>query len=164
MKTSFTALRAVFYMSGFFFLWGWIAFGVRRYDEQLGIALPQWMVMPGIALMVAGGILALTCIAVFISRGEGTPAPFDPPTKFVAVGPYKYVRNPMYIGGFTVLVGLGLYLHSISILLLTLVWVFLFHMFVIFFEEPYLREKFGPEYENYCTAVRRWILKFEQPS
>ena len=92
-----------------------------------------------IALMAAGGTLAFACIATFVTRGEGTPAPMDPPRKFVAAGPYRFVRNPMYIGGFLVLAGFGLYEQSPAILLFALPWFLLAHLFVILYEEPHLR-------------------------
>ena len=107
--------------------------------------------------MVVGGVIAFTCIATFVTRGEGTPAPFDPPRKFVAAGPYRYVRNPMYVGGFIVLLGFGLIERSPAILLFTLPWLLLAHLFVILYEEPHLRSTFGETYEEYCRTVRRWL-------
>ena|SRR5215469_4820147 len=112
MRTLFDALRALVYVAGFVFFWGWMALGVRKYDPRLGIVLPGWTNKLGISLMFIGGLLALLCAGTFVVRGRGTPAPFDAPRRFVAVGPYKYVRNPMYIGGAIVLCGLGLYLQS----------------------------------------------------
>ena len=158
MKKLFTGLRSAVFSAGFVFLWGWIALGVhRRYDSARGLALPEWTRALGIALMVAGGILALACITTFFTRGEGTPAPFDPPRKFVAAGPYKWVRNPMYIGGFTTLLGFGLYEYSPAILIFTLPWLLAAHLMVIFYEEPHLRATFGELYEAYCRSVHRWL-------
>jgi protein-S-isoprenylcysteine O-methyltransferase Ste14 len=157
MRKLFDALRAVLYGTGFVFLWGWIAFGVRAYDRNLGIILPAWTGILGALFMLVGGILALLCAGAFVIRGEGTPAPFDAPRQFVAVGPYRYVRNPMYVGGWIVLLGFGLYLHSFSILLLSVAMVLLAHVFVVLYEEPHLREKFGPAYQNYLNSVPRWI-------
>src|SRR5262249_22296603 len=111
----------------------------------------------GIALMLAGGILAVACGGLFVVRGEGTPAPFDAPRQFVAAGPYRYVRNPMYIGALLVLFGFGLYRQSVSIVLFSLAWILGAHLFVLFYEEPALRGKFGKSYEDYCRAVPRWI-------
>jgi protein-S-isoprenylcysteine O-methyltransferase Ste14 len=106
MKTLFIALRAAIFGTGFIFLWGWVALSLhQRYDLTLGLALYDWTRALGIALMATGGTLAFACVATFVARGEGTPAPFDPPRRFVAVGPYRFARNPMYIGGFTVLFG-----------------------------------------------------------
>src|SRR5882724_729799 len=148
MKTLFIALRATIFGAGFIFLWGWVALTLRdRYDTTLGFALPAWTRILGITLITAGGIIGLACVATFVTRGQGTPAPFDPPRKFVAAGPYKFVRNPMYIGGFTVLFGFGLYEQSVAILLFTLPWLLSAHLFVILYEEPHLRYTFGAQYD-----------------
>jgi protein-S-isoprenylcysteine O-methyltransferase Ste14 len=158
MKTLFIALRAAIFATGFILLWGWVALSLHhRYGNTLGFALSGWTPALGIALMAAGGTLAFACVATFVARGEGTPAPFDPPRKFVAVGPYRFVRNPMYIGGFIVLLGFGLYEQSLAILLFTLPWLLLAHLFVILYEEPHLRHLFGTPYEVYCRSVRRWL-------
>jgi protein-S-isoprenylcysteine O-methyltransferase Ste14 len=158
MKTLFIALRAAIFAAGFIFLWGWVALSLHlAYDTTLGFALPGWTGTLGIALMAAGGTLCFACVAAFVTRGEGTPAPFDPPRKFVAAGPYQFVRNPMYAGGFMVLFGFGLYEQSPAILLFTLPWLLCAHLFVIAYEEPHLRATFGATYEAYCRSVRRWL-------
>ena len=158
MKTLFIALRAGIFGTGFILLWGWVALSLHhRYDTTLDFALTGWTRVLGIALMAAGGTLAFTCIATFVTRGEGTPAPFDPPRKFVATGPNQFVRNPMYEGGFIVLFGFGLYEQSPAILLFTLPWLLLVHLFVILYEEPHLRATFSTTYEAYCRSVRRWL-------
>jgi protein-S-isoprenylcysteine O-methyltransferase Ste14 len=157
MKTLFIALRAAIFATGFIFLWGWVALSLHhRYDISC-VALPNWARTLGIVLMVAGGTLAFACVATFVTRGEGTPAPFDPPRNFVAAGPYRFVRNPMYIGGFTVLFGFGLYEQSVAILLFTLPWLLSAHLFVVLYEEPHLRCTFGTPYHAYCRSVRRWL-------
>jgi protein-S-isoprenylcysteine O-methyltransferase Ste14 len=158
MKTLFIALRAAIFGTGFIFLWGWVAVSLHgRYDAALGFALAGWTHALGIGLMTVGGILAFACVATFVTRGQGTPAPFDPPRKFVATGPYRFVRNPMYIGGFVVLFGFGLYEQSPAILLFALPWLLLAHLFVIVYEEPHLRATFGAAYEAYCGSVPRWL-------
>ncbi|SRR6266571_2807388 len=154
------AIRALIYMTGFVLFWGWQALSVRRFDLALGIALPAPLRSAGVGAMIAGGALAFTCAAVFAMWGEGTPAPFDPPRQFVAIGPYRYVRNPMYIGGLGVLAGLGLYLQSASALLLTVGVALLVHSFVVLVEERGLDVRFGDSYRQYKTIVRRWLPRF----
>ncbi len=161
MKTFLIALRSLVYMTGFVFLWSWVALTVRPFDRAIGIALPAETKFLGIVLMVAGGVLALTCAGIFIERGRGTPAIFDAPRNFVALGLYKCVRNPMYLGAMIVLIGFGLYHHSPSILLFSLLWFFFVHLFVVLYEEPALNQKFGSTYEAYCKAVPRWIPKLQ---
>ena len=158
MKMLFIAVRALLFSTGFILLWGWVALSLhRRYDMTLGLVLSGWTPALGIALMAAGGTLALACIATFVSRGECTPAPMDPPRKFVAAGPYQFLRNPMYIGGFCVLAGFGLYERSPAILFFAVPWLLLAHLFVVFYEEPHLRAKFGSPYDAYCRSVPRWL-------
>jgi protein-S-isoprenylcysteine O-methyltransferase Ste14 len=157
MKTLFLALRSMIYMTGFILLFGWIALRMRFLDTLLGIALPAGVGTPGITLAALGAALVLVCAGVFVVRGRGTPAVFDAPRAFVAVGPYRYVRNPMYIGGLMLLAGLGFYLGSVAILLLALVLFCLVHLFVVFYEEPSLMRQFGRPYKDYLRSVRRWI-------
>src|ERR1700687_795740 len=158
MKTLFIALRAILFSTGFIFLWGWVALSLhRRYDTTLGFAFSGWTTDLGIVLMAAGGALAFVCIATFVTRGEGTTAPMAPPRRFVAAGPYQFVRNPMYIGGFLVLAGFGLCEQAAATLLLALPWLLLSHLFVILYEEPRLRTTFGSPYDAYCRSVPRWL-------
>jgi protein-S-isoprenylcysteine O-methyltransferase Ste14 len=142
-------------------LFAWIALSARRFDPALGVSLPEGIIAKacGIALMTAGGSLVFTCIAIFVVRGKGTPALFDAPREFVATGPYRYVRNPMYIGGLSLLIGFAVYKHSLSILLFAALLVPLADLLVIFHEEPRLRRLFARSYEEYCKSVRRWIPK-----
>ncbi len=147
-------------MTGVVLFWGWLALSVRRFDRGLGIALPTWLQPVGVGALIAGGALGLSCAAVFVMRGQGTPAPFDPPRQFVAVGPYRYVRNPMYVGGLVALAGLGLYLRSISTLLLTVCAGALVQSFVVLVEERGLESRFGASYQQYKVSVRRWLPRW----
>lgn len=164
MRTLFDAIRALIYSTGFILLWGWLAVSVRPYDARMGVAIPSWMASLGLLFTIAGGVLAFLCIATFVLRGHGTPAPFDAPRQFVIVGPYRYVRNPMYVGGFAVLLGLSIYLRSVSILLLSLAFCIAVNLFVHLYEEPHLRDVFGNTYEEYCRAVPRWLPRLRHPS
>ena len=157
MKTLFVALRSAVFGTSFVLFWGWAAWSLhRRYDGMLG-PLPEWTSSLGLALLVAGGCLALACITTFLTRGEGTPAPFDPPRKFVATGPYKFVRNPMYIGGGITLLGFGLCEHSAAIVLSVPPWLLLAHLLLVLYEEPHLSTTFGAPYDEYRRSVHRWL-------
>jgi hypothetical protein len=160
MKILFLALRSVIYMTAFLLFFGGIALRVRAFDQRFGVSLPATAEIPGAILVVLGAILVLACAGVFILRGQGTPAIFDAPRAFVAVGPYRYVRNPMYIGGLMLLFGFGLSERSISILFLTLLLFLLVHLFVLFYEEPVLTRRFGSSYLEYLRTVRRWIPRW----
>jgi len=157
MKTLFLALRSVVYMTGFILFFAWIALRVRVLDQYFGSSIPAVIKLPGAIVAVLGALLVLACAGTFILWGRGTPAIFDAPRDFVAVGPYRYVRNPMYIGGLMLLIGGGLYLRSITILFLALLLSVILHFFVLFYEEPTLTRKFGSSYLEYLRSVRRWI-------
>jgi protein-S-isoprenylcysteine O-methyltransferase Ste14 len=156
LKNMFVVLRGVIYSSAFVALWAWLAVSVRRLDERLPVSSPPWLRLPGFLIALAGALLAAWCIATFLTRGRGTPAPFDPPRRFVAAGPYRYVRNPMYVGGFCVLLGAGLAAGSLSIIGLAVVFLLLMHVLVIVHEEPSLTTRFGDTYLDYKARVNRW--------
>lgn len=93
-----------------------------KVDRELGfpreiIAVDIWI---GVALLLIGGAIALWCVILFSRVGKGTPIPLFPPREFVAVGPYRYARNPMMIGEWLILLGEAMALHSFSLLLFTI--------------------------------------------
>ena len=95
---------------------------------------------------LAGALMTAWCIGTFVGKGQGTPAPFDPPREFVASGPYRYVRNPMYIGALGVILGAGLAAASPSIVALAGAFGLCAHLFVVLYEEPALEKRFGESY------------------
>jgi protein-S-isoprenylcysteine O-methyltransferase Ste14 len=156
----FIAFRSLVYASAIVFAFGWIALQSQELDAQLGGALPEWTQLPGVVLMIAGATLALACAGTFVTLGRGTPAPFDPPREFVAVGPYRWTRNPMAIGALTLLLGFGLVNRSPGILGLVVVSTLALHLFVALYEEPGLKRRFGSSYERYLESTPRWIPRF----
>ncbi len=108
----------------------------------------------------AGAVIALWCIFTFVFPGKGTPAPFDPPRRLVVRGPYRFVRNPMYIGAGLALTGAALFYQSLPLLGYAGLFILVMHLFVIVHEEPTLRRTFGPNYEAYCGTIGRWWPKF----
>lgn len=110
----------------------------------------------GMAFAAAGGLLALWSVAAFITLGKGTPAPFDPPRRLVIRGPYRFVRNPMYIGAGVALCGAALFCGSWILLGYVCLFFLATHLFVVSYEEPTLRRLFGEEYDAYGKCVRRW--------
>jgi protein-S-isoprenylcysteine O-methyltransferase Ste14 len=110
----------------------------------------------GAVVGASGAVLALWCIATFIVIGRGTPAPFDPPRRLVVVGPYRLLRNPMYIGAGLALAGAALFYESWALLGYCAAFAFVMYLFVVAYEEPTLRATFGAPYVRYCQRVRRW--------
>ena len=110
----------------------------------------------GMAIGAMGAVIALWCVLTFVAVGRGTPAPFDPPRRLVIKGPYRFVRNPMYVGADLALVGAALFYESMPLLAYAVVFTLVAHIFVVLYEEPTLERTFGKEYEAYCRRVRRW--------
>ncbi len=110
----------------------------------------------GLALVVLGGALAVWCILTFALVGQGTPAPFDPPRRLVAAGPYRWVRNPMYIGAGAALAGAALFYQSAALVAFAAGFLVMAHLFVVFYEEPTLERTFGARYADYRNLVPRW--------
>jgi protein-S-isoprenylcysteine O-methyltransferase Ste14 len=118
----------------------------------------------GVLVGALGAAVALWCIFTFAFVGKGTPAPFDPPRRLVIKGPYRLVRNPMYLGAALALAGAALFYESLALAGYTGVFLLTTHVFVVTYEEPALQRTFGDDYEAYCGTVRRWQPKPNRPS
>ena len=142
--------------AAFFSLWLWLLpqwLGFRV--EAAGTANCRWLaVLPS----VLGFAVAVRCVWDFGRIGRGTPAPVAPPQRLVVVGFYRYVRNPMYLGFAAGWIGLWvIFGHANPAAIAAVAAVALaIHLFVLLYEEPTLRGKFGADYEQYCRNVDRW--------
>lgn len=154
---AFIAVRSLGYAIAFVMLWTWIIAAAAPFDERLGFYLPAWLRLPGLVLAGLGAVLTVACVVAFTVAGLGTPAPFDAPRHFVATGPYRYLRNPMFLGAAIVLVGAAFMLRSPTTLGVAVLFLLLAHAFIVLYEEPTLERKFGDEYRAYRSAVRRWM-------
>ena len=111
----------------------------------------------GLPLIVIGAATLLGCIWDFFSSGRGTISPIDPPKHLVVRGLYRYVRNPMYVAVMTILLGEAIFFMSWPVLIEAGIFFLLATLFVVLYEEPTLRRKFGDSYERYTQTVGRWI-------
>jgi protein-S-isoprenylcysteine O-methyltransferase Ste14 len=111
----------------------------------------------GLAGGVVGATILLRCIWEFMVTGRGTLAPVDPPTELVVRGLYRYVRNPMYLGAFTLLLGEAAFFESFLLLLYAVAWFTIINLVVMLYEEPVLHRRFGDSYERYVRSVDRWV-------
>ena len=123
---------------------------------------PWWPL--GAVVTLAGVALYLWCAGLFSFVGRGTPAPIAAPNVFVARGPYRYVRNPMYIGVLTSIIGIAIAYASPWVLAYAALVAIAFHFFVLGYEEPTLDERFGHSYEEYRRTVPRWIPRMKTAS
>ena len=116
-----------------------------------------WLRALGAILILLGLPVLLAAFGRFALEGRGTPAPILPPERLVVGGFYRHVRNPMYVAVTSLILGQGLLLGHASLLAYGLVVLLGFHLFVLGYEEPALRRRFGAEYEAYCAGVNRWL-------
>jgi protein-S-isoprenylcysteine O-methyltransferase Ste14 len=134
--------------------------------QPLSVPPGLLQVLPAFGLLVglAGGSLSYTCMTTFVLKGHGTAFPTDPPRKFVVLGPYRYVRNPMYIGNLVLAFGVGIFLASGTYLIYVIALAVVTHFYVVLSEEPQLEQRFGQDYLDYCKTTNRWIPKFKVAS
>lgn len=118
--------------------------------------LPKPARAAGIPLILLGALLGGS--ALMAQRRAGTtPNPTQPATALVQNGPYRYTRNPMYLGMATIYAGLAILLNEIWNLLLLPVMVLALDRGMVRREEAYLERRFGWRYRRYKRKVRRWI-------
>ena len=154
----FTFFRAIIYAILFISLV--LIYIPSRFLLWIGFEQPESMgiqQLAGIIISLAGIALALWCVFAFASLGKGTPAPFDPPKRLVVRGPYRFSRNPMYIGAGIALIGAAMYYNSWVLIIYTIVLFFIVSGFIRWYEEPVLRRTFREEYDAYCRRVGRWL-------
>jgi protein-S-isoprenylcysteine O-methyltransferase Ste14 len=121
-------------------------------DADLGPLAPL-----GVVLIAAGlGLFAWT-VGLFEGEGDGTLAPWDPTSRLVVRGPYRYVRNPMITAVFTVLLGEAALFGSWALLAWAGIFIAINAIWFPLVEEPGLRERFGAEYDAYAAEVPRWL-------
>jgi protein-S-isoprenylcysteine O-methyltransferase Ste14 len=111
----------------------------------------------GAVLVAAGLVLVIWTARLFVKVGRGTLAPWDPTSRLVVLGPYRYVRNPMITGVGLILAGEALFFRSWWIAIELAVFLAVNAIYFPLVEEPGLRRRFGAEYEEYCSRVPRWL-------
>src|SRR6059036_3905216 len=143
----FVLVRAVTYAA--LFIGFVLVYLPGRFLTWSGVVAPATTGAPQVAGMIMvtiGTAIALWCVFTFAFIGKGTPAPFDPPRRLVIRGPYRFVRNPMYIGAGIALAGAALFYGSLPILIYAGLFLLATHLFVVLYEEPTLRRTFGSDY------------------
>ena len=115
----------------------------------------EWFLV-GVALVALGAAVIVWAQVAF--RAKRTPLePWKATRAIVDGGPFAWSRNPVYIGFAIIQVGIGIWSDKLAVVVLVLVPVLLTSLVIVPREEAYLRRKFGAEYEDYCSRVRRWV-------
>ena len=137
---------------------GFVPYLLVRNKLQSLISHPvQFLQYVGIVIGFLGILIMTHCIIRFATHGQGTLSPADPTKRLVISGLYHYSRNPMYVGVMLILVGEALFCQSLSLWVYSAVIFTAFQLFIVFWEEPRLKNDFGEEYVDYCRKVRRWV-------
>jgi protein-S-isoprenylcysteine O-methyltransferase Ste14 len=116
-----------------------------------------WTVAVVAAATVLSGVAVLLDAFVRFARADGTPAPPMPTAHLVVVGPYRYVRNPMYLAVLAIILGQALLFGSVATLVYAGVVLLAVVLFVLGYEQPTLEDEYGEEYREYRRHVRGWI-------
>lgn len=146
---------------------GTVAFAATIPGTVIGV-LPRWLARAheappapaaqrrlGTALCAAGLPLVADAFVRFV-RARGTPAPIAETEELVVSGPYRWTRNPQYVGVVATVTGQGLRWNSWPVLAYAAYLAVSFHVWVRGYEEPRLRDRFGPAYQRYAATVPRW--------
>jgi protein-S-isoprenylcysteine O-methyltransferase Ste14 len=120
------------------------------------LAASGWLRVLGALLIAAGLPVFASFLLRFVREGIGTPAPIAPTERLVVGGPFQRVRNPGYVAVIALVLGQAALFRSGAVALWALAIAVGFHVFVVLYEEPALRRRFGAEYEAYCRRVPRW--------
>jgi protein-S-isoprenylcysteine O-methyltransferase Ste14 len=131
----------------------------RRYGAVLSLArtpIGLMLQVCGIACFAVGLALFAASLAHFAIKGQGTLAPWDPPSRLVVTGPYRFVRNPMISGVLFVLLAEALLLRSAPHAVWAGAFLVVNAIYIPLLEEPSLASRFGDPYREYCRHVRRF--------
>lgn len=131
-----------------------IIFGIIGYFFGRFISYPFNLF--GILFMIVGFWIMMNAYNIFTKHKTGV-APTSKTTRFIIEGPYKFSRNPMYLGMFLILLGIGVLIGSWISIIASVLFVIIINLIWIPFEEKKLGKQFGKEYFNYKKEVRRWI-------
>ncbi|MEW6296267.1 MAG: isoprenylcysteine carboxylmethyltransferase family protein [Thermodesulfobacteriota bacterium] len=136
---------------------GYLPWQVLQLDAALREYLDAVLTYCGGLLFVAGTLLLFSGAYYLVSRGEGTPLPFDPPKRMVVAGPYAYVQHPMALGFLAVAFAEALWFRSLSLAVYALLLTALVNLYLAYVEEPHLERRFGEDYRAYRAATPRWF-------
>lgn len=120
-------------------------------------AVPRPAAWYAVAVIALGVALYIWCVWAFATVGRGTPGVWDSPRRVVAAGPYRWVRNPIYLSALVIVGGEAWLFLSATLTLYVAALALAFHLLVVGYEEPRLRARFGEQYAIYLRSVGRWV-------
>ena len=132
---------------------------ISFFEAKLWEVVRPYEILGGV-LFLLFSLLNIWSAIIMSKLGKGTPLPIDCPNKLVIRGPYRFVRNPMAIGGIGQGISVGMYLGSVFTILYALIGAIIWHLLVRPFEEKDLEKRFGDEFLDYKSRIRTWIPSF----
>lgn len=151
-----TAISIVFFVAAPGTIAGLLPWAITRWKFQRPVGGWTAMRILGGVMIVGGMVPTVSAFAEFVKAG-GTPVPLAPTERLVVSGFNRYVRNPMYVGLITSLLGQVLLFGNLRLLAYTAFATAAPVAFVHWYEEPTLARRFGEEYEAYRWAVPGWV-------
>ena len=130
---------------------------VQRKAVPLSLSFaPGLRVTTGVLILVCAVSLVVSARILFKRTGQ-SPIPWKPTPELILQGPYRFTRNPMYVGVTLFVVGLGLTVNNLWISLFAAPALVAVHFIAVLPEERYLAEKFGEPYRSFLARVRRYV-------
>ena len=154
LRAAFSFLAALYFASMFFvafpagLLWATGTDLIPRLDGLRSL---------GLVPIVVGNLIVFRLVARFVGDGRGTHVPIVPPKVLVHEGLFRRTRNPMYLAYVAIILGEAALFASWVLVAYALACWALAHFYVVRFEEPHLRQRFGAAYDDYCRTVPRWL-------
>ena len=131
----------------------WLITGWRQ-PAAWGPPVLIWVVS---LLLILPGVWLLLDAFVRFARASGTPAPVAPTQRLVVVGPYRFVRNPMYLAVVSIILGQAVLFGNGWVLVWGVAVATAVALFVYGYEQPTLQRDYGDEYARYCANVPAWV-------
>jgi protein-S-isoprenylcysteine O-methyltransferase Ste14 len=161
MNKRFEFIKALIILPGsaLVFIPGGILYWTRSFSFLGGLDFPlAWaFLVTGVLFIALGLFVAVKTAALFLTVGDGTPAPWAPPRNFVVSGPYRYVRNPMLLSVLSMILGEAVLCGSWPLFYWFVIFWIINTFYFIWFEEQGLINRFGESYLEYKKNVPRWL-------
>lgn len=138
-----------------FFLFLFLSFVVNAFFPIARVSCPPCFFL-GVLALVSGALISGWTIVLF-KKIKTTLRPRKNPQELEIFGPFRFTRNPIYLGFLLILLGVDMLLGSLTPLIFPVLFLIIINARVIPFEEENLKKEFGNQYLEYKRTVRRWL-------
>lgn len=134
-----------------------LGIGVHYFVLRAPVPITRMVSVIGGSVIILLGLCIVISASVLFSKTGQNPIPWTPTPELILRGPYRFTRNPMYVGVTIVQIGLGIAVNNLWISALAPPALLVVHRIAVIPEEEYLTEKFGQSYVEYKARVRRYL-------